>query len=212
MKLRAVRTGAVKVAARLKVAAAGSFRRLLLLGLLSAWSLTAMLVRPPGATAEQPAPAATAAAASAAPVAPDTGRVPALVPPLAGPVVRGFDLPAGPFGPGHRGVDIAAPLGAPVLAPASGQVLFAGPVAGIAWTSIQVAPGVVVTLGPLRDLTVAAGQRVRWGTRVGRLASGHASALHLGVRVDGVPVDPLPRLASFARPRLAPLRDPAGFP
>ena len=201
MKLRAVRTGAVKVAARLKVAAAGSFRRLLLLGLLSAWSLTAMLVRPPGATAEQPAP-----------VAPDTGRVPALVPPLAGPVVRGFDLPAGPFGPGHRGVDIAAPLGAPVLAPASGQVLFAGPVAGIAWTSIQVAPGVVVTLGPLRDLTVAAGQRVRWGTRVGRLASGHASALHLGVRVDGVPVDPLPRLASFARPRLAPLRDPAGFP
>lgn len=211
MDLRTVRAGVTRVAARCRAVASASLRRLLLVGLLSAWSLTGMVVRPPAATAGQPA--ATASAAASAPTTEATvERVPALVPPLAGPVVRGFDLPAGPYGRGHRGVDIAAPLGTPVLAPAAGQVLFAGPVAGVTWASIQIAPGVVVTLGPLSDLTVAAGRRVRAGSRVGRLAAGHADALHLGLRVDGLPVDPLPWLAAFIRPRLAPLRVPSGIP
>jgi murein DD-endopeptidase MepM/ murein hydrolase activator NlpD len=229
MRLHAVGAGATQVARRLGAAGAASWRRLLLLGLLSAWSLTAMLSRPPAASASaaQPAtpnPTTTTTTAPADPPAPVSvvvapvavpvvaRQVPPLRPPLAGSVVRGFELLAGPYGPGHRGVDIAAPLGTPVLAPAAGQVLFAGPVAGITWASIQVAPGVVVTVGPLTDLAVSAGQRVRTGTRVARLARGHAGALHLGVRIDNLPVDPLPWLASFARPRLAPLRTPSGIP
>jgi murein DD-endopeptidase MepM/ murein hydrolase activator NlpD len=141
--------------------------------------------------------------------------VPPLWLPLAGPLVRGYEVRAGPFGPGHRGVDLAGAPGALVRAPAAGRVVFAGRVAATTWVSIRVAPGVVVTLGPLRALAVATGQRVAAGTRVADLAPGHGTAdvpvaLHLGLRVDGTYVDPLPWLTGFGRPRLAPLRDPGG--
>jgi murein DD-endopeptidase MepM/ murein hydrolase activator NlpD len=145
----------------------------------------------------------------------ETARVPPLWLPLAGPVVRGYEVRAGPFGPGHRGVDLAGVPGAAVRAPAAGRVIFAGRVAATTWVSIQVAQGVVVTLGPLRALTVTTGQRVAAGAPVADLAPGHRTAeypvaLHLGLRVDGAYVDPLPWLTGFGRPRLAPLRDPGG--
>jgi murein DD-endopeptidase MepM/ murein hydrolase activator NlpD len=143
----------------------------------------------------QPPPAAPAAG----------GRVPALRLPVAGPVVRGFEAPAGPYGPGHRGVDLGAAAGAPVAAPAAGRVSFAGPVAGSRWVSLLVAPGVVVAVGPLLDAAVATGERVRAGARVGRLAAGHGGAVHLSLRVDGSYVDPLPWLVDRPRPRLVPL-------
>ena len=80
-------------------------------------------------------PSAAPAAPVARPVAPATtgpgpARVPALWMPLRGAVVRGFDARAGPYGPGHRGIDIAASEGAVAQAPAAGKVVFAGPVAG----------------------------------------------------------------------------------
>jgi septal ring factor EnvC (AmiA/AmiB activator) len=95
-------------------------------------------------------------------------------------------------------------------------VTFAGQVAGTTWVTLEVAPAVLVTLGPLRTLEWSVGQVVATGDRLGTLASGHASpdpsvaALHLGLRVDGVYVDPLPWLAGLARPRLAPLSEPGG--
>jgi murein DD-endopeptidase MepM/ murein hydrolase activator NlpD len=143
-------------------------------------------------------------------------RVPLLRPPVAGPLVRGFEEPAGPFGAGHRGVDFGGVPGEPVRAPASGRVTFAGPVVGTTWVTIEVAPAVRVTLGPLRSLDVSVGQAATSGDRLGTLASGHAStdpsvaALHLGLRVDRVYVDPLPWLAGLASPRLAPLAEPGG--
>jgi murein DD-endopeptidase MepM/ murein hydrolase activator NlpD len=155
----------------------------------------------------------TEAAGGAAPG--EAARVPPLWLPLAGPLVRGYEVQAGPFGPGHRGVDLAGAAGAVVRAPAAGRVVFAGRVATTTWVSIQVARGVVVTLGPLGAPAVATGQRVAAGTRVADLAPGHGTAdhpvaLHLGLRVDGAYVDPLPWLTGFGRPRLAPLRDPGG--
>jgi murein DD-endopeptidase MepM/ murein hydrolase activator NlpD len=144
----------------------------------------------------------TAAVAPAAPAAP---RVPALRVPVGGPVVRGFEEPAGPYGPGHRGIDVRAPVGTPVAAPAAGTVAFAGPVAGSAWVSVLVAPGVVVTVGPLRRPAVAAGRRVAALAPLGRLAAGHGGAVHLSLRVDGAYVDPLPWLVDRPRPRLVPL-------
>ena len=45
-------------------------------------------------------------------------------------VTRAFDPPAGPFGAGHRGVDLAGAPGPPVLAAGDGVVVFAGMVAG----------------------------------------------------------------------------------
>jgi murein DD-endopeptidase MepM/ murein hydrolase activator NlpD len=154
--------------------------------------------------APPPAPAATRALAP--PPAPAVGgRVPALRLPVAGPVVRGFEAPAGPYGPGHRGVDLGAPAGTAVAAPAAGRVSFAGPVAGSLWVSLLVAPGVVLAVGPLLDAAIATGEGVRAGARVGRLAAGHGGAVHLSLRVDGGYVDPLPWLVDRPRPRLVPL-------
>jgi murein DD-endopeptidase MepM/ murein hydrolase activator NlpD len=142
-------------------------------------------------------------------------RVPPLRPPVAGPLVRGYEAPAGPYGPGHRGLDFANAPGAAVWAPAAGRVVFAGVVAGTGWVSIEVAAGVVATVGPLRALTVSRGQRVATRARLAQLAPGHSggghvATLHLGLRVDGVYVDPLPWLTGFGPPRLAPLREPGG--
>jgi murein DD-endopeptidase MepM/ murein hydrolase activator NlpD len=131
--------------------------------------------------------------------------------PLAGPIVRGFEVPAGTYGPGHRGVDVGGRMGEAVRAPAGGRVEFAGPVAGRTWVSLLVAPGVTVTVGPLLDVRVTAGQRVRALAPVGRLGPGHGRTSHLSLRVDGVYVDPLPYLLDRPRPRLAPLLRPGGL-
>jgi murein DD-endopeptidase MepM/ murein hydrolase activator NlpD len=156
-----------------------------------------------------------------APLAPAaTGRVPPLHPPVEGPLVRGFEEPAGPYGPGHRGVDFAAAPGTPVRSPAAGRVTFAGPVAGTTWVTVEATPGVLVAVGPLRGVNLAVGDAVAVGEGLGSLAGGHsttdprtrahATAAHLGLRVDGVYVDPLPWLAGLARPRLVPLSEPGG--
>ena len=121
-------------------------------------------VAAPVAVAERPA--------SWVPAEPRSPRVPRLWMPVTGPLVRGFDARAGPYGPGHRGIDIAASVGEPVRAPAAGRVAFAGPVAGTNWVSLRVAPGVLVTLGPLLDPVVAAGT-VRRSDPVGRVGPGH---------------------------------------
>jgi murein DD-endopeptidase MepM/ murein hydrolase activator NlpD len=178
-----------------------------------------LTARPPTAvapTARPPTPVPPTVVP--ADLAASPSRVPALWMPVAGAVVRGFDARAGPYGPGHRGIDIAAPVGEVVRAPAAGRVVFAGPVAGVDWVSLLVAPGVLVTMGPLLGPGGAAGQ-VRSGTRVGRVGPGHvapagqggsggATTLHLSVRVDGVYVDPLAYLIDRPRPRLAPLPTP----
>jgi murein DD-endopeptidase MepM/ murein hydrolase activator NlpD len=181
------------------------------------------------------APAARVGAASRSlPVmgqrAPDAlqapSRVPLLHPPVDGLLLRGFEEIAGPYGPGHRGVDVGAAPGASVRAPASGRVTFAGRVAGATWVTIEVAPAVLVTVGPLRGVATSVGREVTTGAPVGTLAPGHPvvdrspapggspraglAALHLGLRVSGVYVDPLPWLAGLARPRLAPLAEPGG--
>jgi hypothetical protein len=156
--------------------------------------------------------------------APDPPRVPGLWMPVTGSVVRGFDARAGPYGPGHRGIDIAAPVGATVRAPAAGRIVFAGPVAGSIWISLVVAPGVRVTVGPMLD-PIRAG-RVPSRAPLGRVGPGHrvgppvdagpaersGTALHLSVRVDGAYVDPLAFLIDGPRPRLAPLPTPGGLP
>jgi murein DD-endopeptidase MepM/ murein hydrolase activator NlpD len=155
-----------------------------------------------------------------APAMAGNGRVPRLRQPVEGPLVRGFEAPAGPYGPGHRGLDFAAAAGTPVRSPAGGRVAFAGPVAGTTWVTVEAAPGVLVTVGPLRSTSVSVGEQVGAGRGLGTLAAGHATAdpatgtpttaAHLGLRVDGVYVDPLPWLAGLTRPRLVPLSEPGG--
>ena len=114
------------------------------------------------------------------------------------PLIRPFDPPEAPWLPGHRGIDLGATPGQPVLAVAAGTVTYAGEVAGV---------GVVtVDHGDLRSTyqpvvaQVQAGQHVEAGTVLGAVVTvgSHclpASCLHLGARRG----DELRRSAPAAR-------------
>jgi Peptidase family M23 len=141
--------------------------------------------------------------------------------PVDGPVVQGFAFdPAQPYAGGqHRGVDIGAPAGAPVVAPASGSVTFAGstPTNGLT-VSIETADGLDVSLTHLGSLEVAKGDAVAEGAVVGAVGPSGAPEVegpyvHLGIRpvsdANGY-LDPLSLLPS-APPQSAPASasDPA---
>lgn len=85
-------------------------------------------------------------------------------------VTRGFDPPAHDWLPGHRGVDLAAAPGTPVLAAAAGTVAFAGQVAGTPVVSIDHADGLRTTYQPVRA-SVRRGQEVAGGERIGVLVA-----------------------------------------
>ncbi|WP_417715032.1 murein hydrolase activator EnvC family protein [Pseudonocardia sp. GCM10023141] len=127
-------------------------------------------------------------------------------------VVTPFLPPEQPYGPGHRGVDLAAPPGAAVLAARGGTVVFAGELAGRGVVSVQHDDGLRTTYEPV-TAAVMAGTVVEVGTVLGTLAAGHPgcpapACLHWGVRRDRTEyLDPLVLL----RPpliRLLPVPDP----
>ncbi|MDR2453563.1 MAG: peptidoglycan DD-metalloendopeptidase family protein [Bifidobacteriaceae bacterium] len=114
--------------------------------------------------------------------------------PLAPPVeiVRAFDLPAQPWLAGHRGVDLRAPAGAAVLAPAAGAVSFNGWIVDRHVLVIRHGE-LASTLEPvLSDLAV--GAVVARGEAVGAVAAGEAwhcqDCLHWGVRRQEQYLDP----------------------
>ncbi|WP_439951782.1 M23 family metallopeptidase [Nocardia harenae] len=127
------------------------------------------------------------------------------------PVVsRRFDNPEHDWLPGHRGVDLGAAPGSPVLAAGDGIVIFAGTVAGKPVVSLRHDGGLRTTYEPVEP-GVTAGARVTRGSPIGTLAGGHEgcpalACLHWGARRDPTIrnrpqyIDPLGLL------RLAPLR------
>ncbi|MER5604755.1 M23 family metallopeptidase [Micromonospora tulbaghiae] len=123
-------------------------------------------------------------------------------------VVRRFDPPPQPWLSGHRGVDLAAAPGAPVLAAGAGTVLFAGSVAGRPVLTVGHADGLRTTYEPVRS-RLTAGTGVDAGTRVGDLLAGHpgcveTACLHWGLRRETEYLDPL-ALLGLGRVRLLPL-------
>jgi murein DD-endopeptidase MepM/ murein hydrolase activator NlpD len=114
--------------------------------------------------------------------------------PLAGTpeVIRGFAAPDHAFGPGHRGVDLAARTGEPVLASISGTVAFAGSVGGRGVVSIDHGD-LRTTYEPVTP-QVRAGQEVSLGQPIGRVSGGghcRGRCLHWGLRHGDSYVDPL---------------------
>ncbi|MBW3603281.1 MAG: M23 family metallopeptidase [Actinobacteria bacterium] len=160
------------------------------------------------------APLAAAAVVAVTPAVPVAGqaargaagspqvRRTGVVLPVDGLVSRPFDAPRHPYGPGHRGVDLTAPPGTPVRSAAGGVVTFSGQVAGTRWVTVAHGGGLDTTYGRLAP-EVAAGQRVRAGQRLGRLAPG-SGHLDWGARLDGRYIDPLGLLGRW-RVHLAPV-------
>jgi murein DD-endopeptidase MepM/ murein hydrolase activator NlpD len=115
--------------------------------------------------------------------------------PVRGPVLRAYDPPETPFGSGHRGIDIGAPMGSPIVAAHDGVVAFAGPVAGNLFVSIDHPDGVRTTYSWLSRVDVGRGDPVRRGDPIGRSGAGHPGAgephLHFGARIGTVYIDPM---------------------
>lgn len=112
-------------------------------------------------------------------------------------ILRGWQPPAGPYGPGHRGVDLAAPPDTPVLAPAPGTVSFAGPVGGRGVLTLTLpgtgTPPLRTTFSPVTPL-VKTGTRVTAGTPVARVSPGtHCTrtCLHWGLLRGDTYLNPL---------------------
>ena len=148
--------------------------------------------------------ALTPSAATAAPEDPPPA-VALWTAPVAGPVTVGrpFEPPPHTYGPGHRGVDLLAAAGSPVLAAGDGMVVFAGMVAGRPVISIDHANGLRTTYEPV-DPFVGAGQAVARGSPIGTLVAGHPgcpaeACLHWGLRRGQTYLDPL---ALLRPPRL----------
>lgn len=132
--------------------------------------------------------------------------------PVVGPVIRGFDPPDSPFGSGHRGIDIASPVGTSVRAAAAGIVTFAGTVGGRLFITLDHGAGLESTYSWLDSLSVRRGDVVSQGQAIARSGTGHAGELvphlHVGVRLLDVYVDPLEYLGPvevWRFIRLAPL-------
>ncbi|HEX9776465.1 MAG TPA: M23 family metallopeptidase [Actinomycetota bacterium] len=128
-----------------------------------------------------------------------------LIPPIDGPIARHFDEPAGPYAPGHRGIDFDAPAGSPVVAAATGTVAFAGRVGESLFVSIDHPDGSRTTYSFLSAVEATAGQAVAQGEEVARSGSGHPGSadpphLHFGLRRGDLYLDPEPvLLAGFRR-------------
>jgi murein DD-endopeptidase MepM/ murein hydrolase activator NlpD len=134
--------------------------------------------------------------------------------PVLGQVTRQYDPPETPFGSGHRGIDIAAPLGTPVRAAQGGTVAYSGLVAGALFVSIDHPDGVRTTYSWLSEVRARVGDRVDRGAIVGLTGSGHPGVepphLHLGARYGGDYIDPMLLLGGgsvVGLVRLAPLED-----
>jgi murein DD-endopeptidase MepM/ murein hydrolase activator NlpD len=126
----------------------------------------------------------------------------------AGAVTSGFGSRWGSL---HAGVDIAGPRDTPVYAASDGTVLRAECTSAYCdrdgglglggygnLVELDHGGGVTTRYGHLSAFTVTAGQRVAAGTLLGFQGStGNSTGvhLHLEVRIDGTPVDPVPWLA-----------------
>jgi murein DD-endopeptidase MepM/ murein hydrolase activator NlpD len=137
------------------------------------------------------------------------GAQPDWVPPVGGPlrVARGFDPPARPWLPGHRGVDLVASDGDVVRAAGSGVVTYAGLLAGRG--VVAVGHGDLRTTYEPVAVSVAVGEQVTAGQPIGTLsaAGSHcrpATCLHWGLVRGETYLDPL-RLFGGGPVRLLPL-------
>ncbi|NEK96510.1 peptidoglycan DD-metalloendopeptidase family protein [Modestobacter muralis] len=168
---------------------------------------------PPVKTATQPASPVKAGSPATPPAtggkqspAPDVVGAPAPRPvsgggaaPTSGRFTTCFEMRWGVM---HNGVDIAAPIGTPIYAPAAGKVVRVGEASGYGLAVyLQHDDGSVSVYGHINDYFVSAGQRVSAGTviaEVGNKGQSTGPHLHFQVNTAGLhagAVDPISWLA-----------------
>jgi murein DD-endopeptidase MepM/ murein hydrolase activator NlpD len=110
-------------------------------------------------------------------------------------VIRPYQPPQDPFGPGHRGIDIAAAFDSPLHAARDGVVAFAGWVGGSLFISIDHDDGVRTTYSWLSSVAVRKGDHVTTGQVIGTTGHGHPDIdqphLHFGARIGDTYIDPM---------------------
>jgi murein DD-endopeptidase MepM/ murein hydrolase activator NlpD len=124
--------------------------------------------------------------------------------PVTGRVTSGYGVRRDPFTgvpANHLGLDVGAPEGTPIRAPAGGVVLAAGPKGGYGnAVEIDHGDGLVTLYGHASELLVSPGQTVEPGQAIATVGSTGRSTgphLHFEVRVAGRPVDPSVALKKY---------------
>ncbi len=151
--------------------------------------------------------------------------IPAFLPTSNFSFTSGFGYRYDPFNGGsalHSGVDMAGPVGTPIMASADGVIVKAGWANGYGnLVEIDHGRGLVTRYGHLSSIAVSIGDKVSQGDTVGGMGStgrSTGSHLHYEVRINGNAVNPMPFLEA-ARDVLevqqsvdagAPIADPAG--
>jgi murein DD-endopeptidase MepM/ murein hydrolase activator NlpD len=133
----------------------------------------------------------------------DEGRSPepvtsGLLTPVAGPITSGFGARMHPilrFLRMHNGIDYGAPMGAPIVAAADGQVVRAGWAGGYGrQVRIAHADGLTTSYSHMSRIVAGEGGVVRRGELIGYVGSSGLSTgphLHYEVLRNGTPVNPL---------------------
>ncbi|MFV0410574.1 MAG: DUF5930 domain-containing protein [Paracoccus sp. (in: a-proteobacteria)] len=118
--------------------------------------------------------------------------------PLAMPVKSAFRFTSGfgaRWGRAHKGIDLAGPVGTPIVATGDGVVKFAGRQSGYGNIIIvQHALGTETRYAHLSRIRVKTGQKVSRGSQIGDMGNTGRSTgphLHYEVRVNGKAVNPM---------------------
>jgi murein DD-endopeptidase MepM/ murein hydrolase activator NlpD len=94
----------------------------------------------------------------------------------------------------HDGIDLAAPVGAPIRAIAQGQVVYADPHGGYGrYIVVKHADGYTSHYGHCDKVEVSPGQRVAAGEILGTVGNSGVSTgphLHFEIRRNGTPQNP----------------------
>jgi murein DD-endopeptidase MepM/ murein hydrolase activator NlpD len=115
---------------------------------------------------------------------------------VAGRVSSGFGTR---WGRSHNGIDIAAPIGAPIRAPLPGEVIASGPASGFGmWVRVRHDDGTVTTYGHVNRSFVRVGEQVAAGEEIAEVGNrGRSTGPHLHMEVQtpgGATVNPRPWL------------------
>ncbi|WP_223198537.1 M23 family metallopeptidase [Solihabitans fulvus] len=123
-------------------------------------------------------------------------RRPLFVKPADGVFSSGFGARWGVL---HAGIDLAGPLGTPIVAAADGEVIDAGPASGFGmWIRVRLDDGTINVYGHMYKFNVHVGQRVKAGDLISWIGNnGFSTGPHLHFEVwepGGMKINPLPWL------------------